>query len=431
MGSKLRLGYVRVSTATGEQLAALESQRHRIEAAGVDEVIEDVQSGRENDRAGYLRLLDLMNRGQVAEVLFTRVDRLGRDAADTDAAIAFAAKKGVKLTALDGGSIESETPAGFVMSRIMTTMAEMESRMLSMRIKAGLKERRKQKLPIRGKAPWGYRKSADNKRLELDPQQGSLAQLFVSILRDKEWRMSTAMTEWEAQTKQRLPLRSERSVRAWLVNPILRGGIGYLKDAKDNYAEIAWGTHEAILSDADYQSILARFSINKRMWGYNNTRIMRLLTSICNCYYCGNIMPYAGGRKNPAVVCRTRGCPQHYKSTHEKAIAAAVNAALSAKAQTLAEMVAVEPPEVAELQAAISRLEALDDPDLADAIAAKRAKMHKLHNRETVNETLVQLVSEPQFWQHYSYEELTELYHGLVRSVIIRDQAVDQVLLRF
>ena len=41
-----RVGYVRVSTASGEQLAALENQRARIEAAGVDLVLQDIQSGR-------------------------------------------------------------------------------------------------------------------------------------------------------------------------------------------------------------------------------------------------------------------------------------------------------------------------------------------------------------------------------------------------
>lgn len=239
------------------------------------------------------------------------------------------------------------------------------------------------------------------------------------------------MTEWEAQTKQRLPLRSERSVRGWLRNPILRGGIGYLKDDKDNYAEIAWNTHEAILSDKDYQEILDRFKANTQMWGYNNDRIMRLLTSICKCYYCGKVMPYAGGRANPAVLCRTRGCPQHYKSTLERSISAAVNAALSARSMSLAQMVAVEPPEIAELRQAIVSLEALNDPDLDAAIEAKRAKMRKLHTGNKVNETLVKQVSQPQFWENYSYAELTELYHGLVEFVVIRDQAVYQVLLRF
>jgi putative DNA-invertase from lambdoid prophage Rac len=431
MGSKLRLGYVRVSTATGEQLAALESQRHRIEAAGVDEVIEDVQSGRESDRAGFMKLLELINRGQVQEVLFTRVDRLGRDAADTDAVIAFAAKKGVTLTALDGGSIESETPQGFVMSRIMTTMAEMESRMLSMRIKAGLRERRGQKRPIRGRAPWGYQISKDKSCLTLDPEQCQQAQLFLSLLQQNNWQMSTAMTAWEAQTKRRLPLRTEQSVRNWVLNPILRGGTGYLRDCKSAYKEISWNTHQAILSQADYESIRAKFEQNKRMWGFNNQRRMRLLTSLCRCFYCDHVMPYAGGRKHPAVVCRTRGCPQHYKSTHERAIAGAVNAALSARSTSLAELVAVEPPEVEALQKAIAQLEALNDPDLSEVIAAKRSKMRKLHNREKVNETLVQLVSQPQFWQNYSYEELTELYHALVQAVVIQNQAVAEVLLRF
>lgn len=171
---KARVGYIRVSTASGEQLSALENQRSRVAATGVDQILEDVQSGRESDRAGFLQLLDLISRRQVSEVVFTRVDRLGRVAADVDAAIAFAAKHGVRLTALDGGAVESETPQGLFMSRVMTTMAEVESRMLSQRVKAGFEQRRKRREPYNGRCPWGYRINATKTAYEPDPRRSTM-----------------------------------------------------------------------------------------------------------------------------------------------------------------------------------------------------------------------------------------------------------------
>ena len=111
-------------------------------------------------------LLTLIDSRQVQEVLVTRVDRLGRDASATDSLIVLAGKRGVKITTLDGGQVEAETPTGFLMSRLSTSLAEMESKMLSLRVRRGLEQRRKTHKPCRGRAPWGYQISQDKSRFE-------------------------------------------------------------------------------------------------------------------------------------------------------------------------------------------------------------------------------------------------------------------------
>ena len=64
----LKIGYCRVSTSTGEQLSALESQVARIKTAGVDRVITDVESGLSNEREGMNELLQLIDTRQVTEL---------------------------------------------------------------------------------------------------------------------------------------------------------------------------------------------------------------------------------------------------------------------------------------------------------------------------------------------------------------------------
>ncbi len=430
MGLKPRVGYIRVSTAKGEQLSALENQRARVQATGVEQIIEDVQSGRESDRAGYLELLALIETRRVSEVVITRVDRLGRDAADVDAAIAFAAKRGVKLTAIDGGTIESETPQGFVMSRIMTTMAEMESRMLSQRIKAGLREGRKRRLPLRGRAPWGYRINAQRTALEPDPVEWPRAEQFLAVLRTTNWRMNTALDRWAAEGRGDIPLHSCRAVRAWLVNPILRGGLGYQQQPNHRYAVEVWDTHLALVSHAEYEGFTAQLEENRRMWGHNSTIIPRLLTSLCRCGHCGKAMSYAGGRSVPSVLCKTRGCAQQYKSTRESVIRDAVLVAISGRAESLATLIAEEPPEAQVLRDAIQRLEALNDPDLADAISAKRERLAQVHQRDPVDPQLLELLSRPRTLSHLAPERLRALFQQLVAQIEIRDQQVAQVQLR-
>ena len=430
MGLKPRIGYIRVSTAKGEQLSALDNQRARVAATGVARIIEDVQSGRETDRAGYIELLALIETRQVSEVVMTRVDRLGRDAADVDAAIAFAAKRGVKLVAIDGGTIESETPQGFVMSRIMTTMAEMESRMLSQRIKAGLREGRKRRLPLRGRAPWGYRLNAQRSALEPDPVEWPRTEAFLALLRSNRWRMSTALTAWAAEGRGDMPINSAQSVRAWLMNPILRGGLGYNQQKNHLYAEVVWDTHLALITITEYEELSQQLEENRRMWGHNSMIIPRLLTSLCRCSYCGKSMSYAGGRTIPAVVCKTRECVQRFKSTHESLVRDSVLAAITARAHSLATVIAEELPEALVLRDAIQRLEALSDPDLSEAISAKRERLEQMRHQDPVDPQLLEVLSRPRTLTHLAPDRLRALFQQLVVCIKIRDQAVEEVQLR-
>jgi DNA invertase Pin-like site-specific DNA recombinase len=427
-----RVGYVRVSTAKGEQLAALANQRSRVEATGVDFILQDIQSGRESDRDGYQQLLELIATKAVDEVVIARVDRLGRDAADTDAAIAFAARKGVTLTALDGGTIESETPAGFVMSRIMTTMAEMESRMLATRIRSGLTERRKQAMPLRGRAPWGYCITDDKRHFAPHPTEWPRAQAFLTTLAKCEWRMNTALTQWDTQQRGDIPLHSCRAVRAWLLNPVLRGGIGYNQLPNHTYAQIIWDTHEPLLTHDEFALIERRLAQNRSMRGRNTMTVRRLLTGLCVCGNCGRRMNYAGGRTVPSVLCKHRGCPQQYKSTREAAIAPAIAQALADHADALALSIpSNETAEQATLRATIASLEALNDPDLADAIAAKRQRLSQLKAQPVVPSEQLEALRDPRLYELATYEELTDLYHQFVAQVVVTSQEVERVDLRF
>jgi DNA invertase Pin-like site-specific DNA recombinase len=423
------VGYIRVSTGTGEQLAALESQRARIEAAGVERIIQDVQSGRESDRAGYMELLDLIDRRQVSEVVITRIDRLGRDAADTDAAIAFAAKRGVTLTAIDGGTIESETPQGFAMSRFMTTMAEMESRMLSMRIKSNLEQLRLKGRPIRGRAPWGYRLKEDKSGYEPDPREWPRAQKMLRILSECKWRLSGALRRWAAEGESDIPLHSPKTLRGWLKNPVLRGGLGYFSTRNQEFARVVWNTHQPLMTSECYSRAEQALKDNRRMWGQNVTIKPKLLTGLCRCGSCGRHLSYAGGRTIPALLCRHFGCPQQYKSTHESVIREAVLGAIRDRAESLATLIAVEPPEAQLLRDSIERLEALNDPDLDEAITAKRLKLQNLHNREPVDPQVLAALRRPMTLSQLGSEELRQLFLQLVQQVEVADQAVSRIQL--
>ena len=409
----MRVGYCRVSS--GEQRSALESQIQRVKAAGVDRVITDVESGRNPDREGILELLTLIDGRQATEIVATRVDRLGRDASATDSLIVLAGKRGVKITTLDGGQVEAETPTGFLMARLSTSLAEMESKMLSLRVRKGLEQRRKTHAPCRGRAPWGYAVSEDKSRFVRDVNSWDAAREFLDILRSKGWRMHSALDLYKGPC----PLNSCRAVKAWLLNPILRGGIGYHQSKTTLlYAEVVWDLHEPLISHGEFRQMLLKMEENRRQWGRNSQRDPKLLTGLCWCPNCGKKLKYAGGRTIPAVICTTRGCVSRYKSTHESLIVEAVNKALAAKAEQLGQHITEEPPEAAALRDQIDRLQKLNDPDLEDAIKTKQQKLtNLLATASPTDRARVAALADEKAWEMATEEELRLIYLEFVGRI--------------
>ena len=411
----LKVGYCRVSTSTGEQLSALKSQVARIETAGVDRIICDTESGLSNEREGMNELLTLIDSRQVEEVLVTRVDRLGRDASATDSLIVLAGKRGVKITTLDGGQVEAETPTGFLMSRLSTSLAEMESKMLSLRVRRGLEQRRKTHKPCRGRAPWGYAISSDKSRFVRDVNSWESAQEFLDILRANGWRMNSALNLFKGPC----PLNSCRAVKAWLLNPILRGGIGYHHCKKTHtFAEVVWDLHEPLISHGEFRHMSLKMEENRNHWGRNANRTPKLLTGLCWCPNCGKKLAYAGTRSVNSVLCTTRGCISRYKSTRESLIVEAVNKALAAKATQLGQHITEEPPEAAALRDQIDRLQKLNDPDLEDAINAKQQKLKNLlATSSPTDRKRVAALAQPEAWEMATPEELRMIYLEFVSRI--------------
>lgn len=432
MGPRLRVGYIRVSTETGEQLAALENQRARIAATGVDRIIEDTESGLSQDRPGYLELLRLIDTRQLSEIICTRIDRLGRDAAATDGLIAICARRQVTITALDGGTVDASTPQGFLLSRIATSMAEVESRMLSMRIKAGYEQGRKRKRPLRGRAPWGYLKNADNSALIPDPEQWPRAQDFLNHLRSAHWRMNTALDDWHRAKKGEIPLGSCRSVKSWLLNPVIRGGLGYKQRANHQFDEIVWDTHPPLLSHQEFEVLRRQLEDNRRRWGHAAKIRPRLLTGLCKCGGCGRLMTYAGSRTIPSVLCKSRECEQRYKSTREDDVRLAINQRLSAAAASIAQhATSEESPQATELRLQIEQLRAANDPDLGPAIELKEERLRLLQTAAGPDPSLLEAFEDPTVWDQVdSFEELRAIYLTFVQHVLIEHQQVQDVVLR-
>lgn len=434
MRPRLRVGYCRVSTATGEQAAALVNQRSRIKATGVDEILEDVESGLSQDRPGYLELLHRVSRKEVSEIVVTRLDRLGRDAAATDAFIAVAAKHGVKIQCIDGGTVESQSPQGFLLARIATSMAEVESRMLSLRVKSALAEGRKRRRPQRNFACFGYAKAPDGSALIPHPTNFARAQLFLAVLKQCGMRVGAALDNWEKQNLGPAPFKCGRSVRKWLMNPVIRGGLGYKQLPNNTFEEIAWNTHPALITHTEFSIIERQLQDNRRRWGLQTKHMAHLLSGICVCRTCNHKMSYASSARSfAAVICKNRTCSVRYKSTREDLVRSAINKALSERAHDIANRIKVENPEEVALKAQIAEYEAKVhiDPDLAAIVAIKKERLAALDQQQGPDPELLGAFSDEAVWNHLSsFEELRQVYLAFVQQVLVSPGVVEEVVLR-
>lgn len=424
--SRLVVGYCRVSTASGEQLQALPVQRSRIEREGCDLILSDVESGRNPHREGYQELKRLITAGRVAEVVATEFSRLGRDATESDAFVVLCDDHLTLCRTLQDGQLTMATPEDLLLTRLKGSLSQGESMKISQRVKRGLEEGRRLGKPMR-KPCWGYRLSADRTAFEADPDQFPVAQGFVAAMKAKGWRMLPTLKQCPD-----VPFRSCRGVRAWMMNPTLRGGIGYRQIKNHQYEQILWERHEALLTHADYAGFLAATERNRQRWGANAKAVSRALTGLCVCSECGNRLKYIGGRTIPSLKCSGDTCSQLYKGTREEVIMSyALKAVAEQAAQALARAASSdEPMEAVELRNQIKALEKLRDGDLVPVIAEKQRRLEMLSARPAADAALLRKIADPRWAALATYDEVQLMLQQLVVEIEITKQAPKAIRLK-
>jgi DNA invertase Pin-like site-specific DNA recombinase len=410
----LRIAYARVSTSKGEQLSALVAQRSRLEAEGPDLLLEDVESGLNTERPQYLQLKHLIASGKVSEVVATRLDRLGRDASESDAFVSLCDHHGVVCRCLDDGVVTMATPEDLLLTRLKGSLSQGESMRIKARVRKGLAAGRELGKPMR-KPCWGYRLSADRMNCELDPEQAPHALRFIELLKRMNWRMQPALEAFDGP----IPIRSGRGVRAWLLNPTIRGAVAYRQVPNHQFEQILWNRHPALLSQADYTQMEVVIGRNRLLWGRNCRRTQRALTGLCVCGECGYRLKYIAQRTHHSLRCGCETCSRRYKGTREDLLLRFVIEELSQRvAKKLASTVdQSEPPEVAQLKQQIEALERQGDPDLEEAVERKRRRLAALLSQPAVDPELERKIADPRWFDSLSYDELTAIVQQLVERV--------------
>lgn len=143
--------YIRVSTE--EQSNGLEAQRAQLERAAefqswtvAELVCDQGQSGKDLERPGLKRALELIATGEADGLAVAKLDRLSRSVIDAGTLAEWFEEAGGRLIALDL-NIDTSTPSGRMVLHLLAAVAQWERETIAQRTRAGMAELRRRGEP--------------------------------------------------------------------------------------------------------------------------------------------------------------------------------------------------------------------------------------------------------------------------------------------
>lgn len=421
------LGYCRISTDGEDQDNAFQAQVDRLASAGCDQIISERESGRKADREGLAEVMALVTSGKVKELVVTRIDRLGRDAAQTDTLLALCDLQQVRIRALDGGVIETASPQGFLLARVMTTMAEVESRMLSQRLRRNFDVYRAQGRHLRRRLPFGYDRG-DGTKLVPHSENFTLALRVLDELREKGsfTRVAYSLPSWCPWTP------AANSLQAWFCNPVIRGHIGHNLDKSSGkgwnqrWGEIYYDQHPPLISEGDWQELAA--VLKRPRNNFKSTEVQYGLSGLMRCASCGHRLQ----RNSSAGVawwrCRHRLCTSRGGAREDRILPIVVDACV-AEAKRLAAALAAPPSDDPALTGMLQELEQMEkiaarnpgNRAMAAAVAEQRQQIERLRRTEqpAIDPAAYQALQDPHFFAGATAEEQRVMFQAVLRSVSV------------
>jgi site-specific DNA recombinase len=206
--------------------------RERMERDRVKEAhppIEDAESGRNFDRGGIGKLLELAEGGYIDYVYVHSLDRLGRNVAETPYFMYQLKERGV-IVQTPEREYRLEKPIDFVIAVIDSLSPDEESRRLGERTLRGKVEKFRQGKWV-GPVPFGYKKVGD--KLEKVPDRERVVrEVFQTFIKRMDVKATTA--EINEQLGNRIGQLSICQIRRILSNPIYVGRPAYAKIQVNN-----------------------------------------------------------------------------------------------------------------------------------------------------------------------------------------------------
>lgn len=371
----LEVGYCRISVSKqSEESSSIETQRRKLEAAGVSRLfVDDGWSGGkewdEDRRPGLRALREAMLRREISVIRITRIDRLSRSTTFVKRWLDLCRRLQISVIDESGQDLAGVSLTMHMQVHLNSTMSEFERMQVSMRVRSANQRRREDLKPMAGFPPWGYRWSEDKSHFEIDKTQWRRVQQFLSIAKKEEYRYTAVVDRWKAEGDGPIPFSSRKGMHKWLANPVLQGHTRYTirpaypaadgMPAEPAEYKLNRDTHVALISRNDARLIESKLKQRSFRRGVVADQAPRLFSGLCVCVGCGKRLCY---RRLPGgyhiLRCQDATCPQRYLTIRESYLEQYLPGLFAQKAQIIqeaAEGKAVSP----ELEAKRAQLEQL------------------------------------------------------------------------
>lgn len=361
----MRVGFARVSTDQRSQDISISGQQQQLLDAGCDRVICERASAYQpgKKRIGWDELWALVASGQVSEVLTIDQSRLSRSGDDLEFLQACALKN-ITVRALSGGVLETESYSGFITAGVLSVMNRAQSKLISAKVKEGIKRRREAGFYGSGNVPFGYQVTGG--KLGKHPVQFPAAQQIWQQLAAMEFNCLGWIKKYEVTTW------SPQGLRGWLRNPILRGLV-----RGQFYSDLA------LITVAEYERATACRTVRHSMRG-RSAKQTHLFTALVKCSSCGrNLHHNFSYPPVPRLKCMHRLCTEFGRGLRVSVVKEKVLAALVARSQQMAELASeIDITETAEQRQIRTEIMALEQvahlPGVPALIEQQRAQLEAL-----------------------------------------------------
>ena len=301
------VAYIRVSTkdqaerggqAEGfsipAQREAIRRKAESMSAVIVAEFTDAGESAKSADRPELQRMLSYLTANPVSYVLVHKVDRLARNRAD-DIEISMAIRNaGATLVSVTENI--DETPSGYLMHGIMSSIAEFYSRNLAQEVIKGLS----QKVSTGGtisRAPIGYLNVRDmlngreHRYVKLDPVRAEHVRWAFEMYATGEWSLSSLAQALEERglTQRATPKQVDNPVRRNKLQTILRNRyyLGFVTWRGVEYD----GNHEPIIDAETFDRVQTTLESHNQT-GMHQRKHLNYLTGTLHCARCRSRLLY-------------------------------------------------------------------------------------------------------------------------------------------
>ncbi len=420
---------------------ALHQQIDRCKKTGVDKVYSDIASGKKKNRKQFNQLLKDAGKGQITEVVCTRVDRLGRSVLAIQSCLDILVKHSIKLTVLDG-DCDIDTASGRGVIAIQAAVAQMEAELIAERIKNGKEYARQQGYALN--PPFGY--TIVDREYQLHPEYSKIARGIIDKFLELRSLNATAKfvvtlfpkptTKKGGATTKDCPPLTATGIKNWITHPVLRG---YTRYKTPEIQILPTHLDQVLLLESEWAEIQSIINYNKNHHGYKKQTKTYPLSGLLRCV-CGKSL--SARHYGRYYACSSHLCNRKKLIKSVFVETELIKSLVVRSVDILRNLEKCskefrEDPRLKELRKQLTGLEQLGN-NIAIEAARESIKSQiaileqeaatKDYSEESIQKLTVFQRSD--YWLSLSTSDKTTIYRDLVEKIVVNDKEIAEIVLR-